>query len=240
MKAVTRAVIELGGTFEGAQSYSAGRTTLWMLSDGSYQALDDRGGYSGKYVCTRDDFQVERFRLHSEYMNSGDSIYKTFEQWLKTYKEGNGMYVPEVGEECECTWGGKKSWWRCVKTKFGFLVNKGDPEWLMLENMPCYKSSEVEFRPIQSEEDKLCEKLISEIKDDVYVFAINGLESISMKQSTGHDVAVAVIEYLYKDKNWRPIKPMTEDEFVDAAHGGKRMTYSEMYRAGCRFLDGGE
>lgn len=213
MKAVTKAVIELGGEFKSALSYSNGRTTPWILYDGSYQALDDRKNYSGKYVCTIEEFQAERERIYKIW-DSSACKYPFFKEWLKTQKEDDDMWMPEVGEECEyhfnedCIYKGK------------VIAYHNDAVWFDLGG-GSFKTfvGKHKFRPIQSEEDRLVERMADDLRGgDLYL--------------TSNQQQV-VCEGLVK-KGYRKIKPMTEDEFT---YKIRVMTDVELYRAGCRFLD---
>jgi hypothetical protein len=62
--------------------------------------------------------------------------------------------LPPIGVECECTWGGKVEWARCILSTHGRVFTSQG-----IEHLSFYEDDEsFEFRPIQTERDKFIEK----------------------------------------------------------------------------------
>jgi hypothetical protein len=147
--------------------------------DGENITYNSGDPYAGALICTREPAESK--------------------DW---YEKGE---LPSMGEVCLVQGKGDDSaYYECSIVGYD-KVGVSDVAVFKIKNYDgkesYYSSSTHEyFRPIQSERDKLIDRL----KDDVYLHAINGIESISMRQSTGHEIAQSVMEYLYDECGWRP------------------------------------
>jgi hypothetical protein len=97
-------------------------------------------------------------------------------------------YMPKVGEECEYMID-EGLWFPCFY--IGFNSNG---KCVIEKRTGCFEVLIAnKFRSIKTER----EKFIDDHKADVYLYAINTSELISMKQSTGEDLAARVLGYMH-------------------------------------------
>ena len=98
------------------------------------------------------------------------------------------LYMPKVGEEIEYMID-EGLWFPCFY--IGFNSNG---KCVIEKRTGCFEVLIAnKFRSIKTER----EKFIDDHKADVYLYAINTSELISMKQSTGEDLAARVLGYMH-------------------------------------------
>lgn len=83
-----------------------------------------------------------------------------FETAHKARKEKEtSKWIPEVGEECECTYGDKVEWVKCYLTKDeNVLVHTGGSGWIKFALSHFDGESSFEFRQIKSARDEWVDK----------------------------------------------------------------------------------
>jgi hypothetical protein len=120
------------------------------------------------------------------------------------YETQRAIKLPPVGVECEVlnkSFGDGATWLKCNIHWIGeFVIVYTDESC----SERCAAKSIVKFRPLDHATRKADierKRVVDALKHDVYLHAINRVDSISMKQSTGEDVAAAVIGYLH-DKGY--------------------------------------
>lgn len=183
-----------GVYFSGKVYPTNGRGIVDEYDEGNHTSFCNHGGVTP-------DFQlVVLVNSQLEDVNKND--------W---YKKGE---FPPVGEVC-------------ILASVGFTELNHEVEITYIgDGVGCYKrlndseeftfaSSEVVFRPLRTEADKLVEQMM-----------FHGCQSLNRKQAT------ELIE-----QGYRKIKPMSEQEFMKqcldiCGHGDTRL-----YRAGCRFIE---
>lgn len=70
-----------------------------------------------------------------------------------------------------------------------------------------------EFKPIKSKQNQDREAFVKKLKHDVYLYAINKSDQISMKQSTGEHLSELVLDYLFNKGYGRKVKPINVEDF---------------------------
>jgi hypothetical protein len=108
-------------------------------------------------------------------------------------QEPEQPYMPKIGEECEYCNPERDNEYHWI-----FFVGYGRNGDMVVQHkcrigLLKHREHNLIFRPIKTER----EKFIDDHKTDVYLYAINTSELISMKQSTGEDLAARVLGYMH-------------------------------------------
>ena len=213
------AVIDaLSGNFESANDYRDGDNQINLIDDIGFFSVGGRWRVIGEFICTREEFEQRKAELAAK----GN----TMNDW---HKKGE---LPPVGSVVECSLDfdrpKEKSNWNKIEVLYS---DRSTVVGRIIEGAHGHHFSNgfevgnYKFRPLRTEKDRLVEQAKAICK--------------SWNDSCGKS-----IPELFVEANWRPIKPMTEDEFAIEVTSllSKYNTDWQgiLYQAGCRLIEQGE
>lgn len=178
--------------FQDVDGYWCSSTEVAVIKDGAWYTSDcwdsyEQGEVIGDWQDTLEERPVEVIGID---MAEGDSVTSIPVQFMP---EVDGVYELH-NDECHGLSYGEDLIGNNVTVKALWVTEDGIHVAAVEHESTGYVFRTSMLRPIQSARDNFVDNL----KHNVYLYAINNVKSISMRQSTGEEIAESVLRYVYE------------------------------------------